>query len=275
MIELPETHTLARQINEALKGKRIQNVTANQSPHKFAWFSGDPDSYHALLSGKTILFAQSFGGMVEIQADDIRLIFTDGTNLRTFNTGEGLPKKHQLHIEFDDFSSLVCSVQMYGALWALGEGQTEKYNEIARSKASPLSDEFDEDYFQSLFTDKDGKLSVKAFLATNQRIPGLGNGVLQDILFHAKIHPKRKMNGLSDQEFAALFQSIKNTLFEMTVKGGRDTEKDLYGCSGGYQTVLSGKTIDKPCSVCGCATSREAYMGGTIYFCPRCQKFEK
>lgn|GEM_PF-2077218 len=30
----------------------------------------------------------------------------------------------------------------------------------------------------------------KAFLATEQRIPGLGNGVLQDILWTARIHPK-------------------------------------------------------------------------------------
>jgi hypothetical protein len=31
------------------------------------------------------------------------------------------------------------------------------------------------------------KLSLKALLATEQRIPGLGNGVLQDILFKARM----------------------------------------------------------------------------------------
>jgi formamidopyrimidine-DNA glycosylase len=43
-------------------------------------------------------------------------------------------------------------------------------------------------------------LSAKAFLATEQRIPGLGNGVLQDILFTAGIHPKRKMAAISEEE---------------------------------------------------------------------------
>lgn len=275
MIELPESRTLAHQINETLKGKKIQNVTANKSPHKFAWFTGAPQSYHSLLTGKSILSAAAHGGMVEIQAEDIRLIFCDGTNIRYYFPDEELPKKHQLHVEFEDFSSLVCSVQMYGALWALGEGRTEGYNEYARRKPSPFSDDFNQSYFQSLFTEQDGKLSVKAFLATKQRIPGLGNGVLQDILFNARVHPKCKMNTLSNNEFTSIYNAVKNTLFEMSVNGGRDTERDLFGCSGGYRTILSAKTADKPCPVCGSAIIREAYLGGNIYFCPECQKPKK
>jgi len=275
MIELPESRALAQQINEAVRGKKIQNVTANKSPHKFAWFTGDPQSYHSLLAGKTIHSAAAYGGMVEIQAEDIRLIFCDGTNIRYYYPGEELPQKHQLHVEFEDFSSLVCSVQMYGAMLALGEGQTEGYNECARSKPNPLSDEFDQRYFQSLFTQEAGKLSAKAFLATKQRIPGLGNGVLQDILFNARINPKSKMSALSDDDLTSMYSSVKNTLFEMTINGGRDTEKDLFGCSGGYKSILCAKTYDKPCPECGSAIIREAYLGGNIYFCPECQKQKK
>jgi formamidopyrimidine-DNA glycosylase len=119
------------------------------------------------------------------------------------------------------------------------------------------------------------KQSAKAFLATKQRIPGLGNGVLQDILFNARVHPKRKMSTLTDKEMSTLFDSVKNTLFEMTAKGGRDTERDLFGCSGGYRTILSAKTIDNPCPVCGGKIVREAYLGGNIYYCPECQKLDQ
>lgn len=69
------------------------NVVANSSPHKFAWFSGDPNNYHSLLSGKKVEQIQSFGGMVEIQVGDMRLIFCDGANVRYFHVGEELPKK--------------------------------------------------------------------------------------------------------------------------------------------------------------------------------------
>ncbi|MPN41800.1 Formamidopyrimidine-DNA glycosylase [bioreactor metagenome] len=64
------------------------------------------------------------------------------------------------------------------------------------------------------------KLSVKALLATEQRIPGLGNGSLQDILFNARIHPKKKVTTLTDNEKEQLFYSIKATLQEMVDKGG-------------------------------------------------------
>ena len=61
----------------------------------------------------------------------------------------------------------------------------------------------------------------------------------------------------------------------MTRAGGRDTEKDLYGQAGGYRTILSRNTLDKPCPVCGGALIREAYLGGNIYFCPVCQPMKK
>ena len=115
-------------------------------------------------------------------------------------------------------------------------------------------------------------ISIKAFLATEQRIPGLGNGVLQDILWNAKLHPKSKISSLNEKSLSELFKSIKYTLNEMAEKGGRDTEKDIYGKSGGYRTVLSSKNIDMLCPACGGAIIKEAYMGGSIYYCSECQK---
>lgn len=275
MIELPESQTLARQISATLTGKRIQTVTANQSPHKFAWFTGDPQAYNNLLAGKQVISASASGGMVEIQVEEIRLVFCDGTNVRYIIPGDLLPQKHQLHVIFDDLSALVCSVQMYGALWALGPGQTEGYLEIARCKPNPLTSAFDWHYFRSLYAESDGKLSAKAFLATRQRIPGLGNGVMQDILFNARLHPKRKMNSLADHEWALLFNAVKNTLMDMSAQGGRDTEKDLFGQYGGYQTILSVRTAGKACPVCGGVIRTEAYLGGRIYFCSECQTLQQ
>jgi formamidopyrimidine-DNA glycosylase len=68
---------------------------------------------------------------------------------------------------------------------------------------------------------------VKAVLATQQRIPGLGNGVLQDILYNAKRHPKRKLNTLDQEKRKNLFASIKSTLKEMIKQGG-----SIYYCPG-------------------------------------------
>jgi len=42
MIEIPEAAVLAKQLNQTITGKHIQNVVAAHSPHKFAWYAGDP-----------------------------------------------------------------------------------------------------------------------------------------------------------------------------------------------------------------------------------------
>jgi Formamidopyrimidine-DNA glycosylase len=276
MLELPEAMVVAEQMNKTLKGKRIINVNANSFPHKFAWFNGDPQNYHSLLAEKMIEKAVAYGGMVEISAGDARILLGDGVNLHYYDAGENLPDKHQLQVEFDDFSSLIGSVQMYGGLWAFPAGQFDNpYYLAAKRKNSPLAEEFDFGYFNSLLQDEQSKLktlSAKAFLATEQRVPGLGNGVLQDILWTARIHPKRKMATISDPEFLNLFKAVKSVLSEMTIKGGRDTERDLYGCYGGYKTILSKNTVDKPCPVCGTIIKKEAFLGGSVYYCSGCQR---
>lgn len=275
MIELPEAVNLAKQLTETIKGKKIKEVIAGYSPHKFAWYHGDPADYNARLQAKTIGAAVSYGGLVEIAADDFMLLFGDGVALRFHDKDAKRPSKHQLFVEFEDTSALSASVQMYGGMWCFREGEFDNpYYDVAREKPSPLSNDFDQEYFSSMIDSSDVQnLSAKAFLATEQRIPGLGNGALQDILYNAGIHPKRKVETLGDDEKESFFNSVKSTLKEMTEKGGRDTEKDLFGEPGGYLTKLSKNTLNNPCPVCGGRIIKQAYMGGSIYFCAGCQRF--
>jgi formamidopyrimidine-DNA glycosylase len=274
MIELPEAVSLARQISETLKGKKIKQVLANFSPHKFAWFFGDPKGYDALLRGRTINTAIARGGLVEVLTGGVNLLFGDGVNLKFHDKDEKRPPKHQLLLEFADGTALSATVQMYGGLWCYKEGEYHnKYYDITSEKPSPLSAEFDWEYFHSLISAPDAqKLSAKAFLATEQRIPGLGNGVLQDILYNAKIHPKQKIETLTEKDRKSLFNVVKSTLKEMASKGGRDTTNDLFGNPGGYKTKLSQNTLGKPCPFCGGHIIKQPYMGGSIYFCDGCQK---
>jgi len=272
MIELPEAAVLAKQSNEIIRGQRIRDVIAARSPHKFAWYFGDPQEYAGLLTGKVIGEAASHGGQVEIAAGDVRVLFSDGVNLRYLGPGQKPPDKHQLLLQFDDGSCLVGSVQMYGGLSVFPEALNDnKYYLVAKEKPSPLTDRFDEAYFDSLFDEDTAKLSLKAFLATEQRIPGLGNGVLQDILFNAKMHPKKKTSSLSAADRRLLFDAIKTTVSEMVAGGGRDTDSDLLGAPGGYRTRMSRNTVGQACTVCGTPIRKEAYRGGSIYYCAGCQ----
>lgn len=58
----------------------------------------------------------------------------------------------------------------------------------------------------------------------------------------------------------------------MTRLCGRDTEKDLFGDPGGYPVVMASQNNGKPCPACGTAIIKEAYLGGSVYYCRECQK---
>lgn len=273
MLEIPEAHTIAGQITSALQGKKIKSVSAGSSPHKFAWYYGDPAEYNHRLAGSTIGSARSWGGLVEIDAGGSNLLFGDGVALRVHAEGEKRPSRHQMLVEFEDGSALSGSVQMYGGLWCFPQGSFDyPYYQVARERPSPLSDSFSRDHFNCLLDEAPRqRLRVKALLATEQRIPGLGNGVLQDILYEARIHPKRQVDSLSAQEQENLYHAIRTVLAQMTQEGGRDTERDLYANPGNYRTRLSKNTVGTPCPTCGTTITKESFMGGSIYFCGRCQ----
>ena len=275
MIELPETYVLSKQINKVLFGKTIRSVIANAHPHAFAWYTGDPSAYDKKLAGKKITGSNpgtgyTCGGNTEILCEDMLLVLS--TPLKYHASGEKLPKSHQLLLEFDDDSYMSCTVQMWGAMFCFPTNENGIPEGFSVKKCpTPYEEAFDQAYFNSLLHDLKPNLSVKAFLATEQRIPGFGNGVLHDVLWNARIHPKRKLETLSDKDIISLFFSIKSTLKEMRDNGGRDTERDLFGKPGDYQTILSNKTLIYPCRACGGELKREAYLGGNIYFCPTCQ----
>ena len=273
MIEIPEAFHISRQINQHLAGSQVAAVQAAASPHKFAWYEGDPAGYAALLTGKTIRSAQPVGGMLEIALDDSLIVLSEGAYPRLYADGEMPPAKHQLMLSFTDGAFLAVSVRMYGGILTFKQGQGKNdYYLLAGTKPSPLMSAFDQAYFAALIADDNVQnLSAKAFLATEQRIPGLGNGVLQDILFQAGIHPKTKLADLAQHQRGNLYNAVKQTLERMAHNGGRDTEQDLFGQPGGYQTLCSKLTVGNPCQQCGIAIQKASYMGGSVYFCPGCQ----
>ena len=280
MVELPEAYVLAKQLTETVTGRTIAEAVANHSPHGFAFYNKPAELYGELLAGQKIVGASAgagrscaCGGNVEIECADKLIILS--TPIRYHAPGAKRPDKHQLFLRLDDGAYITCTVQMWGAMMVCEKDGSDLPDNFAAAQVPEFySDAFSFEYFQSLAEGK-GKLSAKAFLATEQRIPGLGNGVTQDILYNAKIHPKQRLDALTPAQFRGLYDSTVSIMAAMRDSGGRDTEKDLFGKAGGYQTKLSNKTKGQQCPACGREIIREAYLGGNIYFCPECQPYEK
>lgn len=117
-------------------------------------------------------------------------------------------------------------------------------------------------------------LSLKAFLAAEQRFPGIGNGVLQDILLSARLNPRRKIGGLTEEEGERLLTSLVAVLKEMTEKRGRDTERRCSGL-GKIRNQAFEKDLPLGLPVCGGQIVKETYLGGVVYYCPHCQPLGK
>lgn len=282
MLELPEVLARTAELRESVVGKTVDKVLPPSKSHKFCWYNGEPEAYHTALAGKKVSGAEGFGIFVELSfsgegagenagryAGGNRLCVNDGVNMRLVSAKEA-PKNYQLSIVFTDGSALVFTVAMYGGIYLHDGNYDNEYYEKSRQAVSPFAPEFEE-YFFRRRSEESGRLSAKAFLATKQRFPGIGNGVLQDILLEARIHPKRKLETLTEEAWSGLYRAVVSVLREMTELGGRDTEKDLFGNPGRYVTKMSKNACAAGCPVCGNAITKEAYLGGSVYYCPKCQ----
>lgn len=99
----------------------------------------------------------------------------------------------------------------------------------------------------------------------------MGNAIAQDILFRARLHPRRSLAELGEERVDELFAAITGTVRDVIAAGGRSDERDLFDRPGGYARVMHAKAAGRPCPGCGTTVMKISYLGGACYFCPACQ----
>jgi formamidopyrimidine-DNA glycosylase len=280
MIEMPEAFNLAKQMNETLKGKTISRFARGTQTHKFLWLNRPDEEYQAILAGKTITGASSFGRSIYLQMGrEAMLWWTDaGGKILYHAPGAALPPKYHLGWDFSDGSHLTYQLEMWGAVRLLeADGFDKRPHE--ETGTDPLSPEFTFEKFNTMLEEYPGKTSngIKGFLvATGYKVPnhihGLGNAIVQDILFQAGIDPRHKIPALHDDERRNLYDAIRQVLEQAIRAGGRDDELNLFGQPGGYVRRMDSRTAGQPCPNCRTPVLKIAYMGGACYLCPKCQK---
>lgn len=278
MIELPEAAALVRQMNAELSGKQIMQAVCGASPHKFAFFNRSANEYGPILCGKTYTGGIQRGAWMYLTLEPgwVLVLGELAGHVRYFVDAANAPHKHQLLLTFNDGSALAVILAMWGAVQLVPQVELAAFQQQTEPHRSldPLGNDFTFDYFRGLLTDpvEYETKSVKAFMISKPGLRGVGNGCLQDILFRARLHPRRRIKDLTAQEQRDLYDCVRTTLTEMVRLGGRDLERDLYQCPGGYPNQLDSRSLGMPCPVCATPIEKIAYLGGTSYFCPTCQK---
>jgi formamidopyrimidine-DNA glycosylase len=275
MIELPEAVTISRQMAAALAGLTITDAVAGTSPHKFAFYTGEPQGYRERLLGQTLGAARSNGNMILIPAGpELTLVLGEGgERILLHRPGAVLPAKHQLWLAFDDGSHLTVSIQGWGFVGLMDAPTLAAHPYAGRSLPSPLGADYTLEAFQALFDglSAEDPRSIKQFIVSDPRVCGVGNGCLQDVLFHAGLHPRQRAAQMTRVQQERLYQALRATLRQMVEQGGRDSELDLYGRPGGYKRILHSQVVGHPCPGCGAPIERQSFLGGSVYFCPICQ----
>jgi formamidopyrimidine-DNA glycosylase len=96
---------------------------------------------------------------------------------------------------------------------------------------------------------------IKAVLMDQQRIAGLGNLLVDEILWRAGINPARTVDSLAGDERTAIYKAIRTALRVLARRGGSHT--------GDMPRVL-----DAPCPKDGAPIARAKVAGRTTYWCP-------
>jgi formamidopyrimidine-DNA glycosylase len=134
-------------------------------------------------------------------------------------------------------------------------------------EGSSLSD------FRNLFRNRRGM--VKPLLLNQRFIAGLGNIYVDEALFRANIHPRRRADSLNAKELGRLYEAIRGVLLEAIAHQG--TSRSDYvrpdGSQGSQQErLLVSGMAGEPCPRCGTDIERIVVGGRGTYICPRCQE---
>lgn len=116
---------------------------------------------------------------------------------------------------------------------------------------------------------------IKVAIMDQSVVSGVGNIYSSEILFLAKIDPRRKVSTLSDGDFQALYKTIIQAL-ETGIKHGGSTRAHFVNIEGERGYFLDYANVygkeGYPCKGCLGKVQKISQAGRGTYFCPSCQK---
>jgi formamidopyrimidine-DNA glycosylase len=277
-VELPEAKILAEQISRELVGKRVQSCLVKDCERlqRIGMMDKDLTSFNQLIVGK-IETVTSRGNVIRVKLDNgANLILGPeyGGEIFYHEDAEAVPKFH-LRIDFSDGTVLTVRLTSMGVIQALKDNELESSYVYKRdfdsTKFSPIDEEFTFERFSERMADH-SKMLKTVLVGKDAILVGVSNSTFQDILYRAKIHPKRKASELSTEEKRRLHDAIRFVLEERINLNGKDGFRDLYGKQGGYVAAMGPNMKQQTCPECGASIEKLSLGGGHVYLCPSCQK---
>jgi formamidopyrimidine-DNA glycosylase len=277
-VELPEAQILAIQMNKELAGKQIEACHPRDYDRmqKIGFMNRDIKDYQRLVGGD-IESVTSRGNSILVRLDNGMNLFIApeyGGRILYHESGNTLPEKYHLKIDFTDGSVMTIRITSMGVIQVVDDDKLEKsyvYQRDFSGKLSPSEEEFTLECFSNLLSKRSQQLK-QVLVGKDAVVVGISNSAFQDILYRARLHPKRRASELTRDERRALYYAINQLVQERTQLGGKDRFLDLYGRRGGYKPIMGPNMKHQACPRCGTSIEKLSVGGGQVYLCQSCQK---
>lgn len=266
MPELPEITSRAREMNSALRGKKIVQIEVIQPKS----LNMDRKEFMSALENSLIKQVTNRGKWVVVETTHGYLLINLGMGGEILLVKNNkMPEKYRLAFHFSDKTILAINFWWFGYAHFVPLDGLMEHPMLSRIGPSAL--EIDPQSMKAIIGNREK--TIKTILLDQSQIAGIGNAYIHDILFLAHIHPLRPANSLSDQELASLVKAIHQGMEPSIAKNGAFYEVDLFGEKGGFQMedILVGYREGQPCPVCHSSIIKIKTGSTSSFICPKCQ----
>ena len=283
MPELPEVETVRRGLAPAMEGQVIARAAVNRPDLRWPF----PENMAARLTGarvtalrrrsKYILADLDTGETLIIHLGMSGRMLVSGDPLGQFHHDHPAPAKHD-HVVLDMENGARITfndARRFGAMDLCATDALDTHWLIAKLGPEPLGNAFDEPHLIAALAGRN--TPIKTALLDQRIVSGLGNIYVCEVLFRARISPKRKAGHLSQRRVASLVPIIRDVLSEAIAAGGSSLRdyRQADGELGYFQHVF--RVYDRegePCATPDCTgtITRIVQGGRSSFYCPQCQR---
>ena len=273
MPELPEVETIKEGLRE--HGVVRSRIKRAEVLDPALVEGGEPEEFAGRLSGTTIVGARRRAKhlVVELGSGDAAVfqLKIGGQLLLVPPVGEP-SQALMLVLHLDGDRRLFLRDETgYTRARVLTEGELEE--RFSSLGPEPLGDGFGEAYLREKLSSR--RAQLKPLLLDQKVVAGIGNIYADEILYEARLHPRRKANSLTAAEWDALHAAILANLRAGIEHKGTTFSlyRDLLGRRGRHGEHLrvflrAGKACPEGC---GGEVVKEQVGGRATYLCPACQ----
>lgn len=275
MPELPETETIARDLDAEVRGAAIVGVRVHRAD---VLREVDETSLASRLRGariehvwrraKLVVLDLSTGDRIVVQPR-----FTGALLIDAGHVDERERRFLRLTFDLDDGRRLhYRDIRCLGTVTVMAPDRFADY--AGALGVEPLDPAFTASHLSALV--RGSRQPVKKLLQDQRRLVGVGNIYANESLWRARIDPSRPGHDLRPAEVKRLRDAVVGVLEESIALRGTSFRDyvDARGRRGGFADQLAAYgRAGQPCRTCETVlVNTHAIDGRTTVYCPRCQR---